>query len=118
MDYTQLGRDIFKLSKTIRFVEIYHKERKYHQFREDAVPLLNDEETSQSIDNALQRWKGRMSLANKLGQPKYAMAEYEKIKRITIPFNQDGLILVSMDCDNFHEVIVKEIVEIAQFYLE
>lgn len=118
MDYTKLGEDIAKISQDIRFVEIYHNEKKYRHFRDNTIPLLDEDETNQSINDALQRWKGRMALSDKLGKPIFAMAEYEKVKRITIPFNQKGLILVSIDHEGFHEVLIREIIEVANLYLK
>ncbi|WP_299293587.1 hypothetical protein [Nitrosopumilus sp.] len=112
MDYSKLGDSIFEISSTVRFVEIYHKDNKYCHVRKDMTPLLEETETEQSIEDALDRWKTRIRLSEKLGAPKYAMAEYGKVKRITIPFNENGLILVSLDCEGFHEVVLKEILEI------
>ena len=37
---------------------------------------------------AFARWGLRNSLAPKIGRGKYAMAEYEKIKRITVPLEK------------------------------
>ena len=34
---------------------------------------------------AVSAWKTRSQLANKIGKGKYVLAEYEKIKRITMP---------------------------------
>ena len=76
--------------------------------------FLTTEETEKSIDDALTRWATRKKLADKLGEPVYAMAEYKKLKRITIPINDDGLILVSMDPTGFHEVLLKEIIDIKE----
>ena len=39
------------------------------------------------------------------------MAEYGKIKRVTIPIFHKGLILVHLETTGYHEVIIKEIVE-------
>ncbi len=116
MDYEQLGNQILNLDKTIRFVEIYHKGRKYSKLRKDVKSFLTLEETEQSINDAILRWKTRVNLSSKLGEPVYAMAEYKKLKRVTIPFTKDGLILVSLEPDGFHEIIIKEIIEIVHQY--
>jgi len=116
MDYEQLGNQILNFDKTIRFVEIYHKGKKYRKLRKGVESYLNQEETEQSINDAILRWKTRVNLSSKLGEPIYAMAEYKKIKRITIPFPKDGLILVSLEPDGFHEIIIKELIEILLKY--
>ena len=116
IDYSNLGDTILEISNTIRFVEIYHKGNKCRHVRKDVTPLLDETETEQSIEDALDRWKTRVRLSEKLGAPKYAMAEYGRVKRITIPFNENGLILVSLDCEGFHEVVLKEILEIINLF--
>ena len=53
------------------------------------VYILSSEETQKSNLQALARWGLRNSLSPKTGRGRYAMAEYEKIKRITIPLRND-----------------------------
>ena len=79
--------------------------------------LLTIEETKSSLHDTYSRWETRKGLEKKLGKALYAMAEYEKVKRITIPLNDEGLILVSMDPSTFHEIVTKEIIEIRDKYL-
>ncbi len=112
IDYSILGNAILDISETVRFVEIYHKEKKFRHIKKGITALLDESETERSIEDAIQRWKSRVRLSEKLGVPKYAMAEYGKVKRITIPFNEEGLILISLECGSFHEVILKEIIDI------
>ena len=109
MNYEELGNSILRLSKTIRFVEIYHNGSKFSYIRSNTKPLLEKDDTAKSIDEAIKRHRSRMLLADKLGFPKYTITEYEKIKRITIPFNKDGIILISIDHDMYHEILIKEI---------
>jgi len=113
---SELAEELLNLDKTVRFVEIYHQGTKFVKMREGLSSLLNPEETEQSINDAVLRWQTRAALSNKLGEPLYAMAEYKKIKRITIPFSKDGLILVSLDPTGYHEIILKEMIEIKKRY--
>ena len=84
--------------------------------RNGLTSLLTPKETEQSINDAIIRWNTRTALSHKLGEPIYAMAEYKNVKRITVPFNKNGLILVSLDPTGFHEVLLKEIIEIKNKY--
>jgi hypothetical protein len=52
--------------------------------------LLTSEESKKSLELAVNSWKTRSKLAPKIGKGKYVLAEYEKIKRITMPFCQPG----------------------------
>lgn len=103
---------ILNLDSKIRFVEIVYKDKIASKTRPDLEKFLNPSETSESIDDSLARWATRTKLAPKLGEPLYAFAEYGKVKRLTIPLGNGGLILVSMDPRSFHEIIIKEILGI------
>lgn len=105
---------ILKMDRRIRFVEIIFKDKKFTKSRPGLIGNLTPEEIEESIVDSLTRWATRKKLAHKLGNPVYAMAEYEKVKRITIPVNHEGLILITLDSEGFHEVIIKEIIEIKE----
>lgn len=111
-DLEEVCRTILNLNEQVRFVEIIYKDNTFRKKRPDLQTLLSPEETEESIDDAIARWEFRKKLAHKLGDPLYAMTEYEKTTRVTIPMNHNGLILVSMDPEGFHEEIIKEIIEL------
>jgi hypothetical protein len=50
------------------------------------VNLFTLEESKKSFEMAMTRWKVRSELSHKIGRSRYVVAEYEKIKRITMPF--------------------------------
>jgi hypothetical protein len=56
-------------------------------------------------------WALRNSLATKVGRGKYAMAEYEKIKRITFPLDLDHLLLVTTEADTEHMKVIDSILK-------
>jgi hypothetical protein len=68
--------------------------------------MLSSEETRKSNLQALARWGLRNSLSSKIGRGKYAMAEYEKIKRITIPLDDDHLLLITTEVEADHGKII------------
>jgi hypothetical protein len=55
------------------------------------------------------RWALRNSLSSRIGRGKYAMSEYQKIKRITFPLEEDYLLLVTTEVDADHDKIITEI---------
>ena|SRR5215469_14198731 len=61
--------------------------------------LNSRKEQIQKLSNiqAMAEWALRNSLATKVGRGKYAMTEYEKIKRITFLLDFDHLLLVTTD---------------------
>lgn len=53
----------------------------------------------------------RKKLGFKIGEPKFAMAQYDKINRITIPLGNEGIILVTTELDVDIGKIVDGIIE-------
>ena len=52
-----------------------------------------------------------LSLATKVGRGKYAMAEYEKIKRITFPLDPEHLLLVTTKVESEHMKLIDGILK-------
>lgn len=98
----------------IRFVGICDEsgEIKYGGQREGVENVLKNEETRRSNLQALARWGLRNSLSPKIGRGKYAMAEYEKIKRITIPLEDEHLLLVTTEVEADHAKIINNILKL------
>ena len=64
---------------------------------------------------ALARWALRNALSSKVGRGRYAMAEYEKLKRITIPLDDNShLLLVSTEVDANHDKIIDNVLKSVQ----
>ena len=61
-----------------------------------------------ALQLALNAWKTRSKLEPKIGKGKYVLAEYEKIKRITIPLDENHLLYITTEvgCDA-HNLIDK-----------
>ncbi len=116
-DYDSFCNEIFNIDKRIRYVGIIDEHRTYQKMRKGLQNLLTMEESRESMEDAMLRWKTRKKLAEKVGQPLYAMAIYEKVKRFTFQFDNDGLILVSMDTSGYHEVVLQEIIHIKNKFL-
>ena len=114
MDYDKVCKDIIDLDPKIRFAGICDDtgEILYGGMREGITSHLSPDETRKSVQLALGRWGLRDALSPKTGRPKYAMAEYEKIKRATLPLNEDYLLLISMEVEADHNSIITQILKI------
>jgi hypothetical protein len=108
MDYDNLCKAVIDIDSKIRFAGICDEsgEIKYGGQREGVADMLSSEETRKSNLQALARWGLRNSLSSKIGKGKYAMAEYEKIKRITIPLDDDHLLLITTEVQADHSKII------------
>ena len=85
---------------------------KYGGEREGITNYLSPDETRRSNLQALARWALRDSLASKIGEGRYAMAEYEKIERITVPLERNHLLLVTTEGNADHNKITGSILKI------
>jgi hypothetical protein len=57
-------------------------------------------------------WKTRNQLAPKIGKGKYLLAEYEKIKRITISLGDKHLLYVTTEAEADHSVLIDRITKL------
>jgi hypothetical protein len=117
LDYGNLCKEILTIDPKIRYAGVCDDtgETKYGGQREGVKNLLSPEETKKSNLQALARWGLRNSLSSKVGKGKYAMAEYEKVKRITIPLEYNGhLLLITTEVDANHERIIDHVLKLIQ----
>ena len=77
--------------------------------------LETKEEIEKSLANASLRWVSRRSIRT-LGTPLYAMAKYQKAKRITVPLGRYGLVLCTLDKDSDVDAIADKIIKIVRKY--
>jgi hypothetical protein len=111
MDYEKLCSQIFEIDSKIRFASVYDfwAERIAGGMREGLESNLPEKITVNSVNQALLRWKSRKTTEEWIGKTKYAMAEYEKVKRFTFYFNENELLLVSTEPDVDNEFIITSI---------
>jgi hypothetical protein len=104
-------KDIVNIDPNIRLVTICDAEGKmmYSRHRQGVKNLLSSEESKESLEMAMTAWKIRTKLAPKIGKGKYVLAEYEKMKRITMPFGDDLLLYVTTELEANHSNIINRI---------
>jgi hypothetical protein len=115
MNYQKLYQDIMSLDRNIRMVTICDTDGKimHSDHRPGVSNLLTPDESRKSLEMAVNAWKSRSQLASKIGKGKYVLAEYEKIKRITMPFGDRHLVYVTAEPQANHANIISEITNLA-----
>jgi hypothetical protein len=115
MDYQHLHQEIMNLDPKIRLVTICDTDGKiiFSDHRTGVVNLLSPDESKRSLEMATNAWKERTKLAPKIGRGRYVLAEYEKIKRITMPLGQDHLLYITTDVEADHTRIINGVRQLA-----
>jgi len=103
--------DIIKIDPKIRLVTICDANGQimYSRHREGVQNLLSKEESKKSLELAMTSWKVRGELADKIGKGRYVLAEYEKIKRLTMPFGDELLLYITTEVEADHSRIYDSI---------
>ena len=103
------------LDRNIRMVTICDTEGKimYSDHRPGVTNLLTPDESRKSLEMAVNAWKSRSQLAPKIGKGRYVLAEYEKIKRITMPLGDRHLVYVTTELQANHDNIISQITRLA-----
>ena len=116
MNYQKLQTDIMNIDPKIRLVTICDINGKvmFSDHRQGVKNLLSPEESKESLELAVNSWKIRSKLAPKIGKGKYVLAEYEKIKRITMPLSDSHLIYVTTEAKSDHSNIINRIEDIVR----
>jgi hypothetical protein len=77
--------------------------------KEGVQNLLSPEERKKLLELAVNSWKTRTTLASKIGKGKYVLAEYEKIKRITMPLGDEHLLYITTEPEADHSKILERV---------
>ena len=116
MDFDKLFTDVMSIDSSIRYAAIQNSagEKINGGFRENINPILSNDELKMMHQYANQRWQTRKNIEHKLGNTKYAMAEYDKLKRITIPINEKHLLMITTEINTDHAMVINKIRELIQ----
>jgi hypothetical protein len=114
LDFDKLFADVMKINSTIRYAVIQNStgEKICGGFRDNINPILSNDELKMMHYYASQRWETRKNIEHKLGNTKYAMAEYDKLKRITFPINKKYMLLLTTEIDTDHTNVIDKVLEL------
>jgi hypothetical protein len=110
MDYKALLENIMALDKIIRFSVIADKYGNIimTRYRKGLKNFLTDRETKDTIQYAVEAWRIRHTHEEKLGKARFALVEYQKLLRTSIPLHNDQLLIITLDiAENDFEIIEK-----------
>ena len=107
MNFQKTHSDIMNLDPKIRMVTICDSNGKimFSDHKPGVTNLLTPDESKKSLEMAVNAWKTRSQLANKIGKGHFVLAEYDKIKRITMPLGEH-LLYITTEVEADHSRIL------------
>jgi hypothetical protein len=115
MNLEKICDDIMESDRDITLVAVSFRIESHFKEREGTKSLQTREDVEKSLADASLRWVTRRSHRT-LGEPIYAMAKYEKAKRITLPLGRYGIILCSVLPNSDAEKIAMKLIKIVKKY--
>jgi hypothetical protein len=91
---------LMEFNPLVRFTAVCstNGEVEWSSQRDGITNIIPIEETKASIIRAAESWKAREDLSqNGTGRGMYTITAYEKIKRITIPLDDEHILFISTD---------------------
>jgi hypothetical protein len=100
----------------IRFASIFDMNGQvlFSAHREGTKNLLTPVESQKSLQLAINAWKSRNEVSDKIGKGKYALVEYEKLKRITMPLDSEHILYITTDVEADHAPIIYRALRLKQ----
>lgn len=115
MNLKKICTEIMQSDTEIIMVAVSYRTESHYEERKGTKSLQTKEDVEKSLADASLRWVTRRSHLT-LGEPLYAMAKYEKAKRVTLPLGRYGIILCALLPDSDAEKIASKLMLIAKKY--
>jgi Family of unknown function (DUF6659) len=114
--FEKIYNEIMNSSPDIRFVTIidFNGRLMFGGQREGISNYLNPSSEKESLRHAIEAWNIRDKFTDSIGQGKYALVEYEKIKRITIPFDKNHLVFLTAEVTVNHDELIARILQLVK----
>jgi len=111
MNAQERVRKIIAISPSIRVATICDMSGKliHTGHRKVVHNKLTPTESRAALTSAARMWKARKSLSRKLGKGKYVLAEYERVKRITMPVGKNNLLYLTTSPNADHDKIIQAV---------
>ena len=105
---------IFETAPAIRFIGVCTTQGKLldAQYRNGVTPLLSDRGLQFAVMKSAIRATTRIGENEDVGNPVYSVTMYDNVKRATIPFGKDLLLLVSFEKNQEESKIMDKVLQI------
>jgi len=116
-DFYTVYNSIMNLDDKVRFVTVLDVSGKvlFGGQREGIQNYLSDEDQKKSIKHVTEAWFNRKQFSSGIGEGRYAMAEYEKVKRFTFPLKtSSNIVYITTEPEVDHYSFVDNVLKILE----
>lgn len=109
-----LYNSIMNLDPKVRFVTILDKAGTilFGGQREGIQNYLSEDDQKKSIKHVTDAWFNRTQFSSGIGEGKYAMAEYDKVKRFTFPLKNNYIVYITTEPEVDNYSFVKDVLKV------
>ena len=118
VNYSEICNDVMQKDQAVRYVGVLGRsgEMLTEKYRHNVQSILNEEETRMARHYASAKWEMRKTLEHKIGKEKMAISIYNNITQISVPLNNQELLLISLDTDYDQSKIIDKFINIASTF--
>ncbi len=115
-EFNKLIKSILSLDSGVRYVIIIDSQGQVVSGgqREGNQNYLDPLDQQLSIKHALESWRLRIQFADKIGQAKFALAVYEKLRRYTVPIDQNHLLYITTEPDISYHTFMQDVLNLVE----
>ena len=97
--YEKLLNMLMDFNESIRFAAVCNKKGEFlwNSQRKGVKNIVPLEETKHTISRAIEAWKENSGITGIVGSGLYTIASYDKIKRITVPLDDENMLFISVN---------------------
>ena len=115
-EFNKLIKSILSLDSGVRYVIIIDSQGQVVSGgqREGNQNYLDPLDQQLSIKHALESWRLRIQFADKIGPAKFALAVYEKLRRYTVPIDQNHLLYITTEPDISYHTFMQDVLNLVE----
>ena len=116
MNYDKLCMDVLAIDSSMRFATVYTENGDVVGvgMRRDKESLLTPEEATMSLYYSKHIFEIHENLFHIIGKEKYTMTEYARVKMLSVPLQDDNLLLVSIETKGDHFKIIDHTLKVVE----
>ena len=117
-EFNKLIKSILSIDYGVRYVIIIDSQGQVVSGgqREGNQNYLDPLDQQLSIKHALESWRLRIQFADKIGQAKFALAVYEKLRRYTVPIDQNHLLYITTEPDISYHSFMEDVLNLVEIH--